>query len=531
MLTFGLYADQKDGTPVWTEQQLVTLDADGRYSVILGSTSAEGLPAGAFAAGTPRWLGVQVEGDKEQPRFMLLSVPYALKAGDADTVAGKPVSEFVLSANLSDTVKSAMKDTDPSAPLVTVNALVKYSTSGGGTTESSTVDVGGKLGVQVAAPIGELDIAGFGSTTTMTLRNGGKAADVVKLVGADGSLRIGSATNANLVNLIGANVGIGTTTPADKLTVQTSGYGFTQTDGTVTVGSWVGGGGGWYGTKSNHPLHFFTNNSVPLMTITPSGNVGIGTSSPDRRLTVQGPDSSPSYIAFQAENASGAFALRAWDDRTVSIGALFGSSTTHACFAGFDLNFAACSSAAEYVPTPVVNPHGPPDAGDLVSIAPAAANPYGDEHAPFVVAKSATACDANLLGFLIDPASGADGKKLNDQYLPLAIYGYFPAKVTIENGAVKRGDPITSSSKPGVGMKSTGACRIIGYALEDADQDGTIQVFAHLSESTAPVAAPLQTDVAALRRENADLLMRLERLEQALAAILADRSGAAVERR
>jgi hypothetical protein len=83
-------------------------------------------------------------------------------------------------------------------------------------------------------------------------------------------------------------------------------------------------------------------------------------------------------------------------------------------------------------------------------------------------------------------------------------------------------------------MKSTGACRIIGYALEDADEDGTIQVFAHLSESTAAVTAPLQTDVAALRRENAGLQTRLDRLEQAMSAILANRSGtghAEVERR
>jgi hypothetical protein len=48
---------------------------------------------------------VQAEGDKEQPRFMLLSVPYALKAGDADTVAGKVASDFVLSSNLTDAVK------------------------------------------------------------------------------------------------------------------------------------------------------------------------------------------------------------------------------------------------------------------------------------------------------------------------------------------------------------------------------------------------------------------------------------------
>jgi hypothetical protein len=57
--------------------------------------------------------------------------------------------------------------------------------------------------------------------------------------------------------------------------------------------------------------------------------------------------------------------------------------------------------------------------------------------------------DSNLLGFIVNPESGADGKKLNDHYLPLAIFGFFPAKVTLQNGPIKRGDPLTSSNTPG----------------------------------------------------------------------------------
>jgi len=72
-------------------------------------------------------------------------------------------------------------------------------------------------------------------------------------------------------------VGIGTLAPAEKLTVQTAtgNYGLTHTDGTVTVGSFVGGstGGGWFGTKSNHPLSFFTNNGTPSISIDTSGLV------------------------------------------------------------------------------------------------------------------------------------------------------------------------------------------------------------------------------------------------------------------
>ena len=89
LLTISLYDSQKDGTPLWSEQHAVTLDAQGRYAVILGTLTQGGISLDAFAAGSARWLGVAVDADAEQPRFMLLSVAYALKAADADTVGGE----------------------------------------------------------------------------------------------------------------------------------------------------------------------------------------------------------------------------------------------------------------------------------------------------------------------------------------------------------------------------------------------------------------------------------------------------------
>ena len=46
-------------------------------------------------------------------------------------------------------------------------------------------------------------------------------------------------------------------------------------------------------------------------------------------------------------------------------------------------------------------------------------------------------------------------------------------------------------------MKAKQACNIIGHALEDADRDATIQVFAHLSENAAPEVAGLRAQVQA----------------------------------
>ena len=97
-ITFALYSNQQGGAPLWLETQNVTPDQNGRYSVLLGSTKNTGVPAELFTSGEARWVGVQVLGQAEQARVLLLSVPYALKAADAATIGGLPPSAFVLAA-------------------------------------------------------------------------------------------------------------------------------------------------------------------------------------------------------------------------------------------------------------------------------------------------------------------------------------------------------------------------------------------------------------------------------------------------
>jgi hypothetical protein len=102
-LTLAIYKEQQGGAALWLETQNVELDEQGRYSVLLGATKQEGLRLELFRAGEPRWLGVQVNlpGEVEQPRVLLVSVPYALKAADAETLGGQPLSAFVLASPLS----------------------------------------------------------------------------------------------------------------------------------------------------------------------------------------------------------------------------------------------------------------------------------------------------------------------------------------------------------------------------------------------------------------------------------------------
>jgi len=97
-LTFSLYAARQGGEPLWTETQTLALDSSGHYSVQLGITRPDGVPAALFTAGGTRWLGVRIARQTEQPRILLVSVPYALKAGDAATLGGLPPSAFLLAA-------------------------------------------------------------------------------------------------------------------------------------------------------------------------------------------------------------------------------------------------------------------------------------------------------------------------------------------------------------------------------------------------------------------------------------------------
>src|SRR5208282_2449457 len=95
-VTFSLYKDSDGGAPLWVETQNVQPDSKGHYSVLLGSTKSDGVSSDLFASGEARWLGVQPQGQAEQARVLMVSVPYALKAVDADTLGGMPASAFQL---------------------------------------------------------------------------------------------------------------------------------------------------------------------------------------------------------------------------------------------------------------------------------------------------------------------------------------------------------------------------------------------------------------------------------------------------
>jgi hypothetical protein len=135
-VTFSVYSEQTGGVALWQETHNVQF-AQGRYTVFLGESTSGGIPAELFTAGQPRWVGVTalLTGEEEQPRVLLASVPYALKAVDADTLGGLPASAFVR-AEGSGITSTAVT---PTTPAVSGTQSINPATSSTVTTSGGTV--------------------------------------------------------------------------------------------------------------------------------------------------------------------------------------------------------------------------------------------------------------------------------------------------------------------------------------------------------------------------------------------------------
>jgi trimeric autotransporter adhesin len=202
-VTFYLYKDEQGGAPLWMEPQNVQADAAGHYTVLLGSATSDGVPLSLFSSAEAHWISTQISGQPEKPRVLLLSVPYALKAADAETLGGLPASAFVqtnqnaAAVNLA-TAKARTNASSKNANNATAPAAA---IAGSGTTDfiplwtSSTnlgnsilYQTGGNVGVATKTPGAKLDTAG----TAIAVRGTSS--------GATGTGVFGKATNTTGVN-------------------------------------------------------------------------------------------------------------------------------------------------------------------------------------------------------------------------------------------------------------------------------------------------------------------------------------------
>jgi trimeric autotransporter adhesin len=229
-VTFSLYTDSQGSVPVWTEVQNVHPDNTGHYSVMLGSEKSSGLPTDIFVSGQGHWLGVQPEGQAEQTRVLLLSVPYALKAADAETLGGKPASAYLLNPQPTAGVPVSAQSNSTAAVKSsnTSNSAITPSFSGSGTTNfiprwTSSTNLGnsvifqstaGNLGIGTTTPAATLDIQKSTGVRVTASGNG---------VAVFGNATVASGTGKGVAGYTSSTGGTGVAGAATATTGNTQG--------------------------------------------------------------------------------------------------------------------------------------------------------------------------------------------------------------------------------------------------------------------------------------------------------------------
>jgi trimeric autotransporter adhesin len=211
-VTFSLYQQSQGGAPLWVETQNVIADKTGRYTVMLGSSTSQGLPSDVFNSGEARWLGVQVQGQAEQPRTVLMSVPYALKAADAETVGGLPASAFLKAAGSGSATGSG---TGQAVAGITGSGTANHITKWLSPTKlgnSNIFDGAGNVGIATTSPGATLDVNGSAIVRDNATVNGSLNVNSVNAnTTVDGLTALFGQSNSGVGTVgisLGSNVGI-----------------------------------------------------------------------------------------------------------------------------------------------------------------------------------------------------------------------------------------------------------------------------------------------------------------------------------
>ena len=257
-VTIRIYAAEHDVTPLWHESQTVTPEANGRYTVLIGATREEGVPLEVFRSGEARWIGVTLDrtGEGEAPRIRLVSVPYALRAQDAETLGGHPASAYVRTRDGASRENGTASDVPETVLPGTLNMLAKY-TTGTEVGNSALFENAGRVGLNTATPRDAMHVQftnTAGSMAGYAVQNlGNTATSYSGMLFFDHNGVLGqfqgfnNVTHEYRINNIARN-------------------GASQFDGTIN----------------------FMTGSVSRLFVAANGNVGIGATSPSQRLHVAG---------------------------------------------------------------------------------------------------------------------------------------------------------------------------------------------------------------------------------------------------
>ncbi len=332
-LTATICSDSLGVTILWSEVHPSVVVTDGQFAVVLGSVTP--IPATVFS-GAVRWLGIQVNSDPElRPLRPLLSTPSSYRSLVADTsgFAKSVADNSVTSAKITN---GTIQLVDIGQNSATAGEVIKWN----GTAWEASPEAGGSGGwtdmgaymrlatetdsvaIGVAVPTAKLHVEGnlrlrqggdilFG-TTNCKINSGTEdllisSSDDLYLE-PEGVIRIRDfgASDWMLIDPAVKEIGVGTLAPEDMLHVENnavSGAAFLRVESSNA--SSHGETGIRFETPQNRwhlRMDDYTNNNIPAgslslrsqdgaleaLTVLEDGKVGVGITSPTRKLHVNG---------------------------------------------------------------------------------------------------------------------------------------------------------------------------------------------------------------------------------------------------
>ena len=300
----------------------------------------------------------------------------------------------------------------------------------------NTFPASGNVGVGTTSPIAPL------SVYTASSYAGSSAASA-------SALSVTNATpNSGFLTSIGyTNIGVSSVLSASDTSSKAAFYSFVSTDGPSGAGLYIDGvaAGNNYGIYS----------PVAGLQSYFNGNVGIGTTAPGAKLEVDG----------NVKLTSGSGASITFQDGSVQSTAYTGVT----CGGDYAESVDVVGDRKNYEP------------GDVLVI---------DADSGSDVLKSSESYSTLVAG-IYSTRPGVVGRrqitdsKASNTEAPMAMVGIVPTKVSAENGPIKRGDLLVTSSTMGYAMKGTDRNRltgaIAGKALGSLDSgEGVIEVLVTL---------------------------------------------------
>lgn len=455
--------------------------------------------AGIFT-GAPRWLelGAATNGSGSfetlSPLQELSPTPYAMFAGNSANV-GSGAAVKSLNGLLDDVTLAAGANVTitPSGNTLTI---ASSGAGGSGIWNLNGVDAyytGGKVGIGTTTPRGALHVAsgGLAVTGASSPYSGAGGGVFMEWGGTVGNLfafDYGAFISKPLIlNAPGGNVGIGTATPASKLTIRTgnsvfSGYGFEHTDGTVRLATFIDTGyGAWLGTRTAHALNFFVNDGLPSMTINADGSVS----------TISGPGvvtiGSPNAESGSSIQRSGNRADVRFNGSSLKLVAGPGSGPPSS-FNGIAVTTGGNVGIGTDVPLAKLDVRGTTRTCILTIVGGCdLAEPFPlkdeqiakgsvvviDEDHPGRLMQSEQAYDKRVAGIIsgangVNPGITLQQEGTFDQGQNVALSGRVYVQADASFGAIKPGDMLTTSNTPGHAMKVGNHAKAQGAILGKA---------------------------------------------------------------